>query len=219
MKKLTIIAALVASAFTVSANAGTTSASVNITGKITPAACTISTSGEGGTIDFGTIRSSELTNERVTKKQTGSLNIACDTETTALIKVTNNTGLGTDERAFKTDKDYVTYFLAFKDLNAQGGTASNTVLITTNKLAEIDMKNLQDVEFKKSAAGAIIPGAGRYFGAAANGDGDTATVGTFKTLTANFNVMALIDSAAAKEAVKSGEQTFNSVVNLELEYI
>ncbi|EOC5826500.1 fimbrial protein [Cronobacter sakazakii] len=215
MKKLTLAAALAASAFAMGANAGTHSTTLDITGKIIPAACAISTDSAGGTIDFGTILSAELTNSRFIKKKTTSLSINCETETTALVKVTGSNGADDNNLFFKTDKDFATYGVVVKNFTVDGGNATNVPLVTKTAQDVVDMNSLNSTTFKKTTAGATFPGHGQYFGAAAT----DSTVGTFKTLTAELGVTAVIDSEKAKTAVKGGEQTFSSMVTFELNYL
>ena len=45
------------------------------------------------------------------------------------------------------------------------------------------------------------------------------SVGTFKTLTANYSVSAVVQNASAKQALTQGEQTFGGAVTFELNYL
>ncbi|NCH03623.1 type 1 fimbrial protein [Cronobacter malonaticus] len=213
MKKLTLAAALAASAFAMGANAATTSASFNITGKVVPSACTISTGADNGTIDFGTISAYNLSGTPFFNKS-ASLSVACDTETTALIKVSGSKGVLEEAQRFQTDQEFATYQVLVKNLHVTDGTATNSVLITANPDDEVDMNHLSDSSFKKYAA-ASFPLNGKYFGAATSNSG----VGTFKNLTADLSVAAYIDAEKAKAAVKDGEKTFAGTLNFELNYL
>lgn len=216
MKKLTLVAAMLASTFAVGANAGTTSANLNITGKVVPAACTISTGASGGTIDFGTIQSSELGSSALRKQESSTLSIACESTTTAVVKVTASNGADDRGLQFKTDQDFASYMVQVKNLQVAEGNSMNYPAITANPQDEVDMKNLGNTTFKQQGSvGAAFPMHGKYFGAAAKDGG----LGTFKTLNADLLVTALIDPAKAKEAVKTGEKTFSSMVTFELNYL
>ncbi|EOI1439994.1 fimbrial protein [Cronobacter malonaticus] len=216
MKKLTLAAALAASAFAMGANAGTTSANLNITGKVVPAACTISTGAAGGTIDFGTIQSSELESSKLRKSESSTLSIACQSTTTALVKVTGSNGAADDGIFFKTDQDFASYMVQVKNLQVTEGNSMNYPTVTADPNAEVDMAHLSDTTFRQQGtAGAAFPMHGKYFGAAAKEGG----LGTFKTLNAELQVTAVIDSQKAKDAVKEGEKTFSSMVTFELNYL
>ncbi|EOC0033392.1 fimbrial protein [Cronobacter sakazakii] len=214
MKKLTLAAALAASAFAMGANAATTSASFNITGKVVPSACTISTGAENGTVDFGTISTYDKSGTFFNTK-TASLSVACDTVTTALIKVSGNNGIATDTNRFKTNQEFATYQVMVKSLQANGGAATNTILVTATPETEVDMSNLQSSSFKKAPSTAAFPYMGKYFGAAT----DSNEVGTFKNLTADLTIAAYIDAEKAKDAVKDGEKDFASTLTFELNYL
>lgn len=219
MKKLTLVAALVASAFAAGANAATTSANVSIAGKIVPSSCTITATGNGGTINFGTIKTSELTTAISVKKQSGNLSVTCESETTAIIKVSGGNGTNTNTNRFNTDKDFVDYYVIVKDVTVNGGNASSTILVPQDKDATVNIDSLGSTPFQRlgSGATAVFPTNGQYFGMA-NGT-STTDVGTFKTLNANLEVTAAINKEAAKTATSGGEQPFSSVVNFELSYI
>ena len=218
MKKLTI-AALIASAFAAGANAATTSANVSIAGKIVPSSCTITATGNGGTINFGTIKTSELTTARTLKKQSGNLSVTCESETTAIIKVSGGNGMNSDKSRFSTDKNFVDYQVIVKDVTVNGGNASSTILVPQDAAATVNIDSLGSTPFQRlgSGASAVFPTNGQYFGMA-NGT-STTNVGTFKTLNANLEVAASIYQEAAKTATSGGEQPFSSVVNFELSYI
>ncbi|ELY4381139.1 spore coat protein U domain-containing protein [Cronobacter sakazakii] len=213
MKKLTLAAALAASAFAMGANAATTSASFNITGKVVPSACTISTGVEGGTIDFGTISAYNLSGVPMYTKST-SLSVACDTQTTALIKVSGNNGIADDVNRFKTDQEFATYQVMVKKLQATDGNATNSVLITADPNDEVDMTQLNKSNFRKFPA-AAFPMHGKYFGAATSEN----EVGTFKNLTAELTVAAYINADKAKAAVQEGEKDFAGTLTFELNYL
>ncbi|EFD2031738.1 TPA: type 1 fimbrial protein [Escherichia coli] len=219
MKKLTLVAAIVATAFAAGANAATTTASVNITGKITPSSCTISSTGTGGTIDFGTIKTSELTNAKINKRKSGNISVNCDNDTTAIIKVSGGNGLSADKSRFSTDKNFVDYIVYLKDISVTGGNAASTILVPTNTDAAVEVENLAATTFQKlgSGASAAFPINGVYFGIANSSSPNS--VGTFRTLNATVDVLAQIDRDAAKAATSQSEQTFSSVVNFELNYI
>ncbi|EJV9475566.1 TPA: DUF1120 domain-containing protein [Cronobacter sakazakii] len=215
MKKLTLVAAMVASIFTTGANARTTSANLSITGKIIPSACSITTGASGGTIDFGTIESSELT-RNIVKRESSTLSIACETPTTAIVKVTSSNEPSDNGTTFKTDQDFATYMVNVRNLQVTEGNSMNYPTITANPEDEVDMNNLGNTTFKQQGTpGAAFPMHGKYFGAAAKDGG----LGTFKTLTADLQVSAVIDAQKAKEAVKTGEKTFSSMVTFELNYL
>ncbi|MBB8665936.1 spore coat protein U domain-containing protein [Escherichia coli] len=214
MKKLTLAAALAASAFAMGANAATTSADFNITGKLVPAACTISTGAAGGTIDFGTISAYNL-NTNLLKSKPASISVACDAATTALIKVSGSHGVDEENQRFKTDQEFASYSIVVKNLNATDGTATSGILVTANPKDDVDMTQLRSASFKKMSSAAAFPLNGKYFGApTAEG-----TVGTFKTLTADLTIGAVINAEKAKAAVESGEKTFAGTLTFELNYL
>ncbi|WP_105875144.1 fimbrial protein [Cronobacter malonaticus] len=213
MKKLTLAAALAASAFAMGANAATTSASFNITGKVVPSACTISAGAENGTIDFGTISTYDKSGTFF-KTKAASLSVACDTVTTALIKVSGNNGIGDGVNRFKTDQEFATYQVLVKKLQATDGNATNSVLITANPNDEVDMTQLNKSNFRKVAS-AMFPMNGKYFGAATSGN----EVGTFKNLTAELTVAAHINAEKAKAAVQEGAKDFAGTLTFELNYL
>ncbi|ELY4340130.1 spore coat protein U domain-containing protein [Cronobacter sakazakii] len=214
MKKLTLAAALAASAFAMGANATTTSANFNITGKVVPSACTITSSGSDGTIDFGTISLYDKSSTFFESKS-ASLSVACDTVTTALIKVSGGNGIANDVNRFKTDQEFATYNVAVRNLKANEGTATNNILITASPDTVVDMTNLESASFKRATSMAAFPLQGKYFGAATDSNG----VGTFKNLSADVNVYAYINAEKAKEAVKNGEKTFSGTLTFELNYL
>ncbi|HFK3815945.1 TPA: fimbrial protein [Escherichia coli] len=225
MKKLTLVAALVASAFAAGANAATETATVNITGTITPSSCTINSGANGGTVDFGKIRAASLYQGNTSLKKDGSLTVQCDTPTTALIKVSadgeknfiDSMNMGKAAITYKTNKEFANYSVELKSITATGGTASNTILVT--KDANNDNVRIRDysADTFKTATKARFPLNGSYF-AAANST-DASNIGTFTSLTANYDVTAVIDGAKVREVMDGSEQTFNGVVTFELEYI
>ncbi|MBW8933743.1 DUF1120 domain-containing protein [Escherichia coli] len=213
MKKLTLIATLVASAMSFSSHAATTSASVNITGSIVPSACAISASANGGTIDFGKILSSELGEQGVTRKaKKDTLTITCDKDTTAVVKVSGSNGV--DGNTYNSDKDFVKIAVQFTDVNVTGGNATNKFLVSN--AASVDLDNLTAAGFTTAAGNKpLFPFNGNYLAVADTNN----SVGTFKTLTANYSVSAVVQNASAKRALTQGEQTFGGAVTFELNYL
>ncbi|HAV1607794.1 TPA: DUF1120 domain-containing protein [Enterobacter hormaechei subsp. steigerwaltii] len=224
MKKLTLVAAMVASAFAAGANAAIETATVNITGTITPSSCTINSGANGGTIDFGKIRASSLYEGNTILHKDGSLTVQCDTPTTALIKVSADgeknfidaMNMGKTAITYKTNKEYANYSVTVSDITAAGGTASNTILVTKN--ANNDNVSIRDysADTFKTVTKATFPQHGSYFAAT---NGTDSNIGTFTSLTANYDVAAVINGAKARAAMDGSEQTFNGVVTFELEYI
>lgn len=219
MKKLTLVAALVASSFAVGANASSTSATVNITGKVIPGACTITANGVGGTIDLGTIKSSDLTGSSVTtKSQKASLSIDCQTDTTAFVKVSGSNGVSTaNKNLFATDQEFANYGVTLSNIIASGGNTDGGVVIP-NTGEVLTLENIGTASLVQAGNGKSLnfPMNGQYFTPKASGGPQAAT---FRTLNADLTVTAKIDSAKAQEAVKGGEQVFTSVVTFELNYI
>lgn len=212
MKKITLIAAIVASTFSLAANAEKTSANVNITGKIIPSSCTIQAGANGGTIDFGTLHLSDLQLGSEKMKKSDTLNVTCETETTAVIKVSGSNGKDQDIR-YKTNKEFVNYGVLIDNLETD--TSNNTIVVSKTEM--VDLKNINSADFKSvgSSGSAAFPVAGNYFAASRDGS----SVGTFKTLTARYTVGAIADKNQAKLALADGEQVFNSTVVFELEYL
>lgn len=218
MKKLTLVAALVASSFAVGANASSTSATVNITGKVIPGACTITANGVGGTIDFGTIKSSELTGSTVTRSQKASLSIDCQTDTTAFVKVSGSNGISAaNNYYFATDQEFANYAVNLSNITASGGNTDGSVAIPDTGEV-LTLENIGTASLVQAGNGKSLnfPANGQYFTPKASGGNRAAT---FRTLNADLTVIAKIDSAKAKEAVKGGEKVFTSVATFELNYI
>ncbi|ENZ5952296.1 fimbrial protein [Escherichia albertii] len=225
MKKLTLVATIIASTFAASANAATETATVNITGTITPSSCTINSGANGGTIDFGKIRAASLYQGNTVLHQKGALTVQCDTPTTALIRVSANGEKNIIDAAvrgptaitYKTDKEFADYAITVENITAEGGTASNSILVT--KDANNDGIRIRDIpaDTFKTVNKAYFPQHGNYFTAASTSD--ATNIGSFNNLTANYDVTAVIHGEKAREALSGGEQTFTGVVTFELEYI
>ncbi|EFC4421640.1 TPA: hypothetical protein ACGBRJ_004543 [Escherichia coli] len=218
MKKLTLVATMVASAFAVNANAATTSASVELTGKIIPAACTVTATADNGRMDFGTIKGSELSG----KIKEGTLTVNCEQPVTAIVKVSGNNGTeegnSGDAAVFKTDKEFVHYMVHIKNANATGGSEPKKMLITNDaSVKDINIYQLSSTQFKKSPSTSLLfPMQGSYF---AMGD-DAGTVGSFTNLTAEYRVGVTFDREKTLAALQSsGEQTFNGTVNFDISYL
>ncbi|MEE7413235.1 fimbrial protein [Escherichia marmotae] len=224
MKKLTLVATIIASTFAASANAATETATVNITGTITPSSCTINSGANGGTIDFGKIRAASLYQGNTVLHQKGALTVQCDTPTTALIKVSSNgdkniidTIRGDTAITYKTDKEFADYAITVENITVEGGTASNSILVAKDANNDnIRIRDIPDNTFK-TINKANFPQHGSYFAAASSSD--ATNIGTFNNLTANYDVTAVIHGEKAREALSGGEQTFTGVVTFELEYI
>lgn len=225
MKKSTLVATIIAFTFAANANAATETATVNITGTITPSSCTINSGANGGTIDFGKIRAASLYQGSTVLHQKGALTVQCDTPTTALIRVSANGDKNIIDAAvrgptpisYKTDKDFANYAIVVENITAEGGTASNSILITKDANNDnINIRNIPADTFK-TVGKASFPQDGNYFAAASTSD--STNIGTFNNLTANYDVAAVINGGKARQALNDGEQTFTGVVTFELEYI
>ncbi|HGZ0609416.1 DUF1120 domain-containing protein [Escherichia coli] len=218
MKKVTLIAALITSAFSVCTNAATTSATLNITGKVIPGSCTISTGGSGGSIDFGTIKTSELTTPTVNKRGKASLSVDCQTDTTAFFKVSGANGFNAENNQFATDKDFATYAVGLNNITVTGGNAAGNIIIPADKETVLTLETISSTQFQQAGNGksVVFPLNGTYFAPKAS---DSLSVGTFRNVNADVIVSARIDSEKAKAAVQSGEQVFGSVFTFELNYI
>ncbi|EJQ5562212.1 spore coat protein U domain-containing protein [Escherichia coli] len=212
MKKLTLITTLMASAMSFSSHAATTSATVNITGKIVPASCSITANANGGTIDFGNILTSELTSGKKTLTKEDSLSVSCDKATTAAIKISG--GNGATSAAFATNKEYASFIIGLTQVSPTGGTATDTLMVS--KASTIDLSDIAAASFTKGfAASQAFPASGNYFTVADSSD----QIGTFQTLTVNYKVYASIDSEKAKAAASAGADTFDGQAIFELNYL
>lgn len=206
-KMLTLAAALLAASASASADE---SATLEVTGTITPPPCTI-VLGNGGKVDFGTIASEELGAEDPTKltAKTLSLNVTCPGATKFAISATDQNSSSLVEDAVTVAKSGATKDQAFGLGSEDGQKVGAYVISLTGATADstsTSMVSRSDASATWSAASLLAPGATRQTGW---GSGtDVASVSKAEvTLSVDAAIAALDDLTLSEDITIQGSAT------------